>query len=121
MNDNEKRYKESEYDWTYPLTLNIKDTFKEEYLKEDDDIDDIYIDQSYIYKKYNHVSFSSKFTPFGIKILESWMSNEIRAEKSKYSYEELKKMIRINPHIHNIIKTNLLRNLELSSGKDINF
>lgn len=45
--------------------------------------------------------------------MEQWMINQI-IKGSEYSKEDLIKMIERNPHLHNVIKTNLLENLNNS-------
>lgn len=59
----------------------------------------------------------SIYTPEGIKILDSWYCNRIREFKSKnrrfdFTKRQLKKMITCNRHLHDVIKLNLLLNLE---------
>lgn len=73
----------------------------------------MYYDQSPYNSNYGERTFSSAYLPYGIKRFDSFFSNEIRlGNKSKYTKIELKKMIRRNPHLHNLIKENLLDNLK---------
>ena len=78
------------------IYLDYSDTFKRTYPKTKD-----------IYDR----RITSFLLPYGIKIIDSWFSKQIQSE-SKYSKEELKNMIRRNPHLHNVIKTDLLSNLK---------
>ena len=92
------------------MYLKYKDTFTPEYPKSLD-VEEYYIDQAmYNVNAYGR-RITSFYTPFGIKQIDSWLSKQIRNE-SKYSKIELEQLIKRNPHLHNVIKTNLLDNLK---------
>ena len=82
------------------------DTYKEERPDKSVNIHDYYYDQSV----YNGIGCVSAYLPMGISRMDTWMTNQI-LRGSKYTKDELETMIRRNPHLHNIIKTNLLHNL----------
>ena len=90
---------------------NLPDTFVEEY--PDPKVRDIhsayYFDNSPRITKAYDREISSFYTQRGILQLDEWFSTQIRSKS--YDYELMTKMIRRNPHLHNIIKTNLLNNL----------
>lgn len=92
-------------DWYFP------DTYLEIYPKNQSDMEDIYIDQAPRLSQIYHLNINSFNTEVGIKRMESWMTYQIQ-NKSDYSNDDLEYMIRRNPHIHNIIKTNLISNLK---------
>lgn len=79
--------------------LDSPDTFKKQ-MPNGGNID--YSDQS--------PTWCSFYTMHGISQIDSWFSKQIQYG-SKHSKEDLEKMIRRNPHLHNLIKTNLLINL----------
>lgn len=109
------QYEEAEYDFT--MYADSPDTFKEEY-PDMVNMDLYYIDQAGVnldLRKLGGPTISSFFTPHGIKKLESWMCRQI-SEESKFTSIELESLIRRNPHIHNVIKTNLLNNLKNKHG-----
>lgn len=95
---------DTESECLFYFNENYPDTFKKQYPT--DDIGDYYVDQSPNIGMY----VSSIFTSYGIKIIDSWFSRQI-INGCKYSKKQLEKMIKVNPHLHNIIKTNLLDNL----------
>jgi|TARA_R110000851_G_scaffold131429_5_gene265381 hypothetical protein len=101
---------EYECDWRQVLEMNNPQLFFPEYPTKDTDWDDVYRDMS----GWNGGFVGSVYLKLGIKRMESFMGREIRKgkEKSKYKKEQMVYMIKYNPHIHSIIKTNLLSNLE---------
>lgn len=106
------REEEIEFDCTYHFKQGFKVTYKEEYLKDKDDIDTYYVDQAGTHSIYGDRALTSFFTWYGIKQMDSWYAKQIRLESdSKYTKEQLEGFIKTNPHLHNIIKTNLLLNL----------
>ena len=102
------RDKEKEMDFT--MYLDYPDIYKEEYMLKGTNTDDIRIDQCMVNNKYYDRNFFSALTPYGISQIEGWMINQILSD-SKFSFDELERMIRRNPHLHNVIKTNLINNL----------
>ena len=72
---------------------------------------DIYKDQLNFNVKSSNLSVSSFYTSHGIKIFDTWYCKQIRDGYKKYSKKQFKNLIINNPHLHNIIKTNLLENL----------
>lgn len=107
-----RKEKDIEFDCTYNIGK-YKDTFKEEYPKNrNDNIKDYCVDQAKSSVVYGDRRITSFLTPFGISEMESWFSKQIMmGESCKFNKKQLTKMIRRNPHLHNIIKTNLLDNL----------
>jgi len=99
--------KEIEFDCVNDIKY-VKDTFKEDYPTKD--IDHYYIDYSSNCIMIGNRKITSSYTWFGIKEIDSWFYRQI--ESSKFSKKQLEKMIRRNPHLHNVIKTNLLQNLK---------
>ena len=92
------------------IYLDYPDTFKRTYPKTKD-IEYYFTDQSGSIIDIYDRRITSFLLPYGIKIIDSWFSKQIQSE-CKYSKEELKNMIRRNPHLHNVIKTDLLSNLK---------
>jgi len=92
---------------------NVKDSFKKEYPSTDIDIEEYYFDQSRKCIYIGDRKITDWYLPYGIKIIESWFVKQIISERCEFSKKELTKLIRKNPHLHNVIKTNLLSNLEL--------
>ena len=77
------------------------------------DIQDYYYDQAPRRTDLRSIggpSISSAFLPYGLQQMEGWMIRQI-IYGSKFTKEELAKMIIHNIHLHNVIKTNLLNNL----------
>ncbi|MCK9447171.1 hypothetical protein M0Q50_09995 [bacterium] len=92
------------------LNIHRKIPFFKKYPK---DISDLYRDQSIHNISYGERHIMSAYLEYGLKSMDSFFSNEIRLGKeSKYTKDELKRMIRRNPHLHNLIKENLLDNLK---------
>jgi len=102
------KYNEHRFDCLW--YINNKDTFKPQKLKPDESAQDYYVDQAYHNISFGDRTVTSFFTPHGINEIDTWFSKQIYGE-SEFTKEELTKMIRRNPHLHNIIKTNLLENL----------
>ena len=90
------------------------DTFKRAYMKDlsPDEIDEIGLDHSAVNLKIGDRYMTSFYTPYGIKGIDSWLSKQIKNGPGRYTKNEMKRMIRRNPHLSNLIKTNLLDNLE---------
>jgi hypothetical protein len=106
--------REKEQEWNFKEGLDYPHKFKKEYPKEGVDIEDYYYDQAprrVDLRFMGGPSISSCFLPHGIKQMDSWMGRQISGE-SKFTKKELKKMIKHNFHLHNVIKTNLLDNLK---------
>jgi hypothetical protein len=104
----EKRDEERENDTylecKYHLTLPIR--YKKQISKKGIDIQDYYRDQN-----PNRGSLvSSWYLPYGLKKFDSFFCKMIT--ERKLPYDQIKNMILRNPHLHNVIKTNLLENLE---------
>ncbi len=69
-------------------------------------MEEVYLDQA---KTFGYVYSTN--TPHGIRQFDEFFGKQIRlGESSFYSKEELELLIRRNPHLHNIIKTNLIYN-----------
>jgi hypothetical protein len=102
----------SSYEWDWKSALDIKNPplFFPEHPTKDMDWDEVYRDMA----GWNEGFASSTYLELGIKRMDSWMCNEIRGgkKKSKYTREQMEYMIKNNPHVHAIIKTNLLSNLK---------
>jgi hypothetical protein len=104
------------YDCTNP-NKKIAEHFKEELLK--GDLNNYYVDQAGVNRAYfGDRCVSSVYLPLGLKRIESWFIREILRwnnhnyiKKDGYTKEELTKFIKGNIHLHNVIKTNLLYNL----------
>jgi hypothetical protein len=101
---------EYESDWAIALDIENQSLFFPEYPTKDTDMNDVYRDMAGL--KINGV-VTSLYLELGIRRMDAWMSREIRKgeKKSKYTKEQMEHMIKHNPHVHNIIKTNLLENL----------
>lgn len=107
----ERRREETEADiaW-WAFHEEAPDTFEEAY--PDGEISQYYVDQAPKLFQICGFSISSVYLPFGIKKIDSWFATEIQRRYSKYTKAEMEKMIKLNPHLHNVIKTNLLNNLQ---------
>jgi len=101
---------EYECDWRSVLELKNPTLFFHEYPTKDTDWDDVYRDMS----GWNGAYVGSVYLKLGIKRMDGWMCKEIMKgeEESKYTKEQMEYMIKYNPHVHPIIKTNLLENLQ---------
>ena len=104
-----ERDKESELECLMYVKLNYPDTFKRTYPKSKD-IENYYWDRAGRIVEIYDRRITSFLTQYGVQIIDTWFPKQIQGD-SKYSKEELKNMIRRNPHLHNVIKTNLLSNL----------
>ena len=107
MNNVDEKIEDYKYDWIIPYENNYPIMFEENYNLDQN----IYVDQSPYYNKIYDATISSVLLPVGLKRLESWMSYQIQ-KGSEYTFEQLHKMILVNPHLHNVIKTNLIDNLK---------
>jgi len=100
--------------WKYDCTdMSIKSIpYIEEYPTKP--IEEYYLDQlGFNRSYYGDRVFSSIVTWYGIKCMDSWYSHYIKnIDESPYTKDELTMFIKSNPHLHNIIKTNLLNNLK---------
>lgn len=74
-----------------------------------ENIDDPYVDQA----RFLMPGFYVFYTPWGLKELEQNYINAIRASKSKKEDSAIKKAIQCNPHLHKIIKDNLILNIKI--------
>ena len=70
-------------------------------------IDDLYWDQAV---KRGHGT-TSTYTREGLMHKEHWMIRQISKEDRKYTFDDLEKMVRQNPHYHDTIKANLIHNI----------
>ena len=87
------------------------DTYKEEYPKPNANIhDEYYYDLGPTASRFWDRKIQSFYTPYGISLMDSHFGKMIREELLEPDHLEW--MIRRNPHLHNVIKTNLLSNLE---------
>lgn len=102
---------EYRYDCEQGLEYELDVKFVEEHPTKNIDWNDIYRDQSIHQSVFGDRVFTSFHLKVGLKRIEGFFTREIRCEECKYSKEDLTKMIENNPHLHNIIKTNLLVNL----------
>jgi hypothetical protein len=109
MYSQEEKDKEIEISCVFDIE-NVKDTFKKEYPNKKRDIKDYYFDQSKRCVIFGDRAITSFYTQTGVSQIDEWFSKQIR-NGSKFTSKELVKMIRRNPHLHNVIKTNLLYNL----------
>jgi len=105
----EMRREESECVIKWYVTDNFPDTFKEEYPSKD--MSEYYVDQSIYNKHIAGLHLVSVYLPYGLQKIDNWFFYQL-TNKSKYSLNELEKMIKVNPHLHNVIKTNLINNLK---------
>ncbi|MCK9415686.1 hypothetical protein M0Q97_03385 [Candidatus Dojkabacteria bacterium] len=93
--------------------INEKDYYKKCNKKIPEDISELYVDQAPYNSTYGDRNFFSTYLELGLKRIDNFFSTEIQlGSESKYTKDELTKMIRRNPHLHNLIKENLLDNLE---------
>ena len=87
------------------------DTFVAAYPNSGDDVKEMYYyDQAPTSSHYWDRKIQSFYTQYGISLMDSHFGRMIREELLEP--EIIEKMIRRNPHLHNVIKTNLLSNLE---------
>ena len=90
------------------------DTFKSVYPQDlsSEELDEAYLDHSVRNLRVGDRNISSFYTEFGIRGIDGWLSKQIKNGPGRYNKNEMKRMIRRNPHLSNLIKTNLLDNLE---------
>lgn len=99
----------AEYEYDFKMCLG--DGYPDIFIEVEPDMGvDMYVDQSPNHSKFYDREFSAIYLETGLRRMESWMCHQI-INGSKYTKDELTKMIRRNPHLHNMIKTNLLDNL----------
>ena len=103
--DREERLHQEYYAKRYP------DTFKVEYPDREVDMDTYYRDQAPQNSGAYGFRISSVYLPYGISKMDHWYAKQIHGGLPDHTPEQLEKMIRCNPHLHNVIKTNLLENL----------
>lgn len=96
---------ETRIDVEYFVKIYPPSIYKEEY-PNNKKTDDYYLDRS-----PQHGIVSSAYTPWGIKRMESWYIHQIHEGYPDYTLEYMELLIKCNPHLHNVIKTNLLENL----------
>lgn len=114
--ENERRDRELRLDFT--MYRDYTDTFKEEYPTPGVCVmDTYYVDQAASLMDltgYRGPTITSFFTQHGIARLDEWMGRQIRGENNfeNIPTEELEILIKRNPHLHNVVKTNLLNNLK---------
>ena len=91
-----------------------KSKFKPRKIKKGEDAEDHYFDHSARNVRVGERTISSFYTPYGIKIIDSWLSKQIKFGNPHplYTKEEIGNLIKRNPHLSDVIKTNLLSNLE---------
>lgn len=95
------------------MYIDGKDYYKTWTKKRPKNISELYVDQAPYVSRYGDRKFSSVYLELGLKRMDKFFSTEIQlGSDSKYTKDELSKMIRRNPHLHNLIKENLLENLE---------
>ena len=112
--------REQEFNFTQFLMKDlyptVPDTFREEYpLKGVDVIDEFYRDQAPHNSKFYDREINCFYLQLGIKRMDIWMGKQIRklgTPEAKFSADKLRELIKANPHLHNVIKTNLLDNLK---------
>jgi len=75
-------------------------------------IDDLYIDQAGMQTySFNSGNISSCFTPYGIKNIDAYFTNRIRNIDSQDDAYSVEKEIYLCPHLHILIKKDLLNNV----------
>jgi len=91
-----------------------KSNFRTRKLRKGEDAEDHYFDHSARNVRIGERSISSFYTPYGIKIIDSWLSRQIKFGNPHplYTKDGIANLIKRNPHLSNVIKTNLLSNLE---------
>lgn len=75
------------------------------------DLDDIYKDMSVYQFRVLGFYMGSFYTPYGIKNMDTKYCMAICGAKTLYDFETLIEWVIANPHLHGIIKKNLLLNL----------
>ena len=105
--------RERQGEWDFKEGLPYPHNYKEEYPEKKLDIQDYYYDQAPRRMDLRYLGgpcISSIVLPYGLQQMEGWMIRQI-IHGSKFTKKELAKMIKHNLHLHNVIKTNLLFNL----------
>lgn len=83
-------------------------------------IGDYYVDQAPHNSQFFDKDFMAMHTPHGIRGIDSWFGRQIRSldmrdgvigTESGVPVDELRDMVIANPHLHAVIKTDLLHNL----------
>lgn len=95
-----------------PTKLKSDDYYKQ-WLK-NNNIDRAYLDVSPQASYYEDRCISSVYTPWGIKEMDSWFGKQIRKlanNDCEFTSKQLKKMILCHAHLHELIKWNLIINL----------
>jgi len=73
----------------------------------------IYLDHGRYHTVWRDYSFSSVITPYGIQCLDTEFAKEIMVFAGKQEeFDNLRKRIIHNPHLHPYIKQNLISNLD---------
>ena len=95
-----------------------KDTFKMVAYNERKHTHDLLYRDQMTLQKYSAYGWTmtAVYTETGIKRIDSWLANQITSTKT--DPKKIAKMIRCNPHLHNVLKTNLLQNLKVCTGFD---
>lgn len=93
-----------EYNVAKYYAENYKVRFKKEYPKPGENIREKYYHDC----SPNFGVVSSFYLEYGIMQIDGWFGKHIR---EGYDKDKLEFMIKNNPHLHNVIKTNLLDNL----------
>lgn len=78
------------------------------------DFESFYIDRATSNINIYGCRIMSSYTPYGIKQIESWFITQIQklgTNKEKYKAQDLEDLILRNPHLHEVIKSNLILNL----------
>lgn len=78
------------------------------------DFENFYIDRASSNTNIYGCRIMSSYTPYGIKQIESWFITQIQklgTNKEKYKAKDLENLILRNPHLHEVIKSNLISNL----------
>ena len=89
-----------------------------------ENVQSLYYDCAPEFSRVYHVSISASYTVHGIKQFDSWFCRQIQAHrpcggeglKPRYTSEEIARMVRRCPHLHPVIKSNLLHNLKNYTG-----
>lgn len=94
-------------------------TYKYEELG-NNNLDDIYVDQLPHYSQFYDREVFASYTPYGIKMIDSRYIRAIQhMEKYSMTPERLAHIIKKDPHLHNVIKTNLLYNIKTYYKLDV--
>ena len=99
---------ECEYDMNHRPPVK----YKQEFPNKLTDWNKVYMDQGINTSVFGDRRITSIHLETGLKRIDGFFAREIQRHHNNYSKKELMKMIKNNSHLHNIIKTNLLANLE---------